>query len=105
MSSGTYSFFEGAMSKQIHSTSAVPIIEDKLALVYDNSGAILHIHRVTTLQGGKKRSDEEIARAALEHAKRSQYKISGAEVLLVEAHEMKPGHTHRVDVAARALRA
>lgn len=96
------------MSKHMNSTNgAPPIIADKLAVVYDKNGVVLHIHRVTTLQGSRSRSDEEITRAALEHAKRGQHRVSsaGAEVLLIEAHELKPGHTHRVDVVGRALRA
>jgi hypothetical protein len=97
------------MEHQVNSTNGAPkIISDKLALVYDESGKILHIHRVTTLDGGRSRSDDEITRAALEYAKHGRYKdlvSSKANVLVVEPHEMKVGHTHRIDVASRTLRA
>jgi len=95
------------MSKPENSTIGPAIIADKLALVYDGTGRILHVHRITTLEGGRSRSDEEIRRAALDHAKRSRHKLSsdGVQVLLVEAHELKPGNIHHVDVAARVLRA
>jgi hypothetical protein len=95
------------MNKLANSTNGAPaVIADKLALVYDKTGEILHVHRVTTLEGGRSRSDEEIGRAALDHAKRSRHKRASAEaeVLVIEAHELKPGHTHRVDVAKRVLR-
>jgi hypothetical protein len=96
------------MKRSIESTKGLgTIVADKITLVYDPKGEILHVHRVTTLQGGKSRSDEEISRAAVEHAKRApQSRLSaGANVLVVEAHEFKPGHAHRVDVATHALRA
>lgn len=97
------------MQHQVNSTSGVPqTISDKLALVYDESGRILHIHRVTILQGGRPRSDDEIGRAALDHARRGRNNDlipSKANALVVEAHQMKPGHTHRIDVGSRALRA
>ena len=96
------------MRKQVSSTKrAAPIVSDKVALVYDATGKIVHIHRVTTLKGGRARSDEEIVRAAREHGSRGHHSIpaSGTEVLLGEAHELKPGHVHRVDVTTRSLKA
>lgn len=94
------------MNKLVNSTNGA-VTADKVALVYDKTGEILHVHRVTTLEGGRSRSDEEIGGAALDHARLSRRNLAAAEteVLVLEAHELKPGHTHRVDVAKRVLRA
>jgi len=94
------------MHNPVSSTNGTAeVMADRLAVVYDASGRIVHIHRVTTLRGGKSRSNAEISSAALEHAQRGRYGhlAAGADVLLLEAHELKQGHTHRVDVATRTL--
>src|SRR5437773_8788171 len=65
----TYSSGKGTMNTHFNSTStALAVIADKLALVYDTEGKILHVHRVTTLQGRKPRSNDELVRAAHQHA-------------------------------------
>jgi|SRR5271166_6674659 len=94
------------MNQQSHSTPGAPaVVADRLALVYDSSGRILHHHRVTTLQGRRTRTEVEVREAALAHAKSAQAHdwVGEASVLLVEPHELEAGHTHRVDVASQTL--
>ena len=76
------------MDPQISSTDKAPAaVSDRITLVYDKNGTIVHIHRVTQLEGGIARSADEIRRAALEHASRSRNKdaAANAKVLVVDA--------------------
>lgn len=94
------------MEQQMNSTPGAPaVIADRLAVVYDRSGRILHHHRVTTLAGGRVRTDEQVAEAALAHAKdsRGDDLAPGVAVILIAPSEFTAGHTHRVDVGARRL--
>lgn len=94
------------MNRPIQSTPGAPaVVADRLALVYDGSGRILHHHRVTTLQGARTRTDQEVAEAALSHARqrRGGELPAAASVLLVTPDQLTAGHLHRVDVAARVL--
>jgi hypothetical protein len=82
------------------------IISDRLAIVYDGAtGQLLHIHRVTTMKGGKSRSDEALQQTALEHAATMLPKeaLASAQVILAEPHIFKPGHAHKVDVKRRVV--
>jgi hypothetical protein len=95
--------------QKVESTPGAPkVVADRLAVVYDRaSGNIVHFHRVTTLQGGKTRSDDEVMSAALEHASKtnSAFDRSRVNVLIVAPHAIKPGHTHRVDTKKLVLHA
>lgn len=95
--------------QKVESTPGGPkVIADRLAVVYDRaSGNIVHFHRVTTLQGGKTRSDDEVASAALEHAGKANpsFDQKQVRVLIVAPHAIRPGHTHRVDVNKQVLHA
>ncbi len=95
--------------QKIESTPGGPkVVSDRLAVVYDRaSGNIVHFHRVTTLEGGKARSDDELVSAALEHAGKANSSLnrSRVNVLIVAPHAIRPGHTHRVDVNKLVLRA
>jgi len=95
------------MKGKAHSTPDAPaVLSDRLAVVYDRqSGAIVHLHRVTTLAGAKIRSDEQLVSAALEHAGKAiaGFDRTRVQVLIIEPDAIKPGHIHSVDVERRVL--
>ena len=89
---------------EIMSTPGVPkVISDKLCAVYDDaSGEVLHLHRVTTLEGGHPPNDAEVEATALAHA-RLHAGIRKVGALIVDPTSHQSGARHKIDRAARRL--
>jgi len=75
-----------------------------ICVLYDPAdGRILHMHRVTTLPGGRKMDTKEVEARTFELAKRCGVDVSRAHALHVDPRDVKPSVPHRVDVRTRRL--
>ena len=85
------------------------VVSDKLCAVYDEeTGEVIHFHRVTTLDGGDAPDDDQIQARALEHADALDYARGGSQggtikAALVDLHDFQPGRVHKVDLQTRKL--
>jgi hypothetical protein len=91
----------------ITSTPGVPaIMSDKICVAYDpRTGDIVHIHRVTTLEGAEIPSEESIRACTLRHAE-NRLQISQtcpAETMFAEPRHFHPAANHKVDLDTRKL--
>jgi len=87
------------MSEGINST---PIKSSRAFVVYDGkSGAIVHVHRVTTFEGAKDSSAKADRTQALSLAQQFGHRVEGLKVLAVELDELR--RAHRVDIKSRRL--
>ncbi len=90
----------------ISATKGAPkLISDKLCAVYDEeTHEVIHFHRVATLEGGMKSSDEDVRARAIEYAKTHglvpRRKFAA---LIVEPTSFQPGCIHHVDINVRKL--
>ena len=86
----------------ISSTPGVPpIVSDKLCIVYDSrTGDIVHIHRVTTLEGAKIPSEESIAASALQRAETILQRLQGRplKTTFSKPENFHPGSFHKIDL-------
>ena len=77
---------------------------DKICVLYNlATGRIVHLHRVTTLPGGRKIDDAEMERRIRERSVSSGRDISGLAVLHVDPNAYKMGAVYPVDVGAKKL--
>ncbi|MFD2938234.1 hypothetical protein [Spirosoma flavum] len=80
---------------------APPIIDDQLCVVYQaDTGAIVHIHRVTTYQGGQHPSEEAIRSRAIAHLHAFQQErvSSSLKTVLLPPEQIKLGVYYKIDV-------
>src|SRR4051812_21327803 len=86
------------------STEAVEHESGRACVVYDTqTGAILHVHRVTTWSGAKSPTEKEIETVALELAANDRRQRSRMRVLHVESESLLPRRNFKVDTEKRAL--
>jgi hypothetical protein len=78
-------------------------ISHKICVLYNAEGAILHIHRVVTLLGGRTVPDEEVEARAKELASEAGHDIAVLHTLRVAAERYDRLATYRVDVAKKEL--
>jgi hypothetical protein len=77
---------------------------DKICVLYNlATGRIVHMHRVTTLPGGRKVDDAEMERRIRERSVSSGREVSGLVVLHVDPKTYKMGAVYQVDVGAKKL--
>jgi hypothetical protein len=73
-------------------------------VLYDpDNGEVRHLHVVTTLAGGKRYDQDEVAAEALRYVARHAPHAVGLPVLAIEPAELRHGHKIHVDVAAQKL--
>jgi hypothetical protein len=89
------------------STPNVPsIISDQLCVVFDSdTGNILHMHRVATLEGADTVSEESISATALDYAKTNlSTRYSGSmDTTIVDPDQLEPNMHYKVDLDSRRL--
>jgi hypothetical protein len=72
-------------------------------VVYDQKGAIVHVHSVVTVDGAKETPPKEVEKHALEMAADRGLETSGLHALHVHPDQLQPGVRYRVDPASRSL--
>lgn len=78
-----------------------PIIDDQLCVVYQaDTGAIVHVHRVTTYEGGQVPGQEAIHRRAIEHLHTFQPERaqSPLKTVLLPPAQLESGVSYKIDV-------
>jgi hypothetical protein len=91
----------------INSTKGMPkVVSEKLCVVYDAKGKVVHMHKVSTMEGAVTPSDDLIKARALEHAeKMKNVGISATKLkaVLVEPKSFHPGSSHTIDLKTLTL--
>ena len=80
---------------------APPIIDDQLCVVYQaDTGAIVHVHRVTTYQGGQLPTEEAIRSRAIAHLHAFQQErvSSPLKTVLLAPEQIEPGTFYKIDL-------
>ena len=85
-------------------TGAARVRSMKCCVAFDaSSGAIVHVHRVITLEGAEETPEREIEETALRYAREVDAQAGELRVLHVDPQSMKAGVHYVVDPAKRAL--
>jgi hypothetical protein len=76
----------------------------KCCVVYDSkSGAIHHVHRIATMEGGYETPDDRVEARTLEVAAELGIDKATVRTLRVEPNQLKPGASYSVDVGTHSL--
>jgi hypothetical protein len=73
-------------------------------VVFDQVGAIIHVHAVVTVEGAEQKTEEVMRRRAIELAVERGFDESSIRVIQVDPGRMEPGVRYRVDPASMTLR-
>ena len=79
------------------------IISDKVYLLYDGRGHILHTHRVVSAAGSKVITDEDGEKRARAQAEAAGHDVTVLSGLVVPGDKYDSSSHYRVDVAAKQL--
>jgi hypothetical protein len=91
------------MPENVHSGGSVRAIAHRASIVYEEeTGAIKHIHRTITLEGGRVPSDSELEEAALAIISK-RLPVGGLKVVHVEPDQIRPHVRYRVHPQHRTL--
>ena len=95
------SFRVGERMKENHS---VKHDSEQTCVLYDpRDGRIVHTHRVVTLPGGRKVTNEEVEARTKEIAKQTGHDISGLHAMHFAANAYDASAVYRVDVTTKKL--
>lgn len=86
----------------------MPVSDDssKVCVLYDpEDGRVVHVHGVTTIQGGKEISDVELERRTIAHAKSLGHRIHGLRSLRVPISAIRQGGGLKVNAEGTGLAA
>lgn len=78
-------------------------ISDKVYLLYNERGDIVHTHRVVSLRGGKVINDEDGEKRAKDRAKTAGHDLTILRTLIVSGEEYDSASHYRVDVSSKKL--
>jgi hypothetical protein len=77
-------------------------VADKICVLYNSDGLIVHTHREVTYSGGQPRTDDEVEKHAKAHATKAGHDISALSTMQVRTEDYDAS-AHRVDVAKKRL--
>jgi hypothetical protein len=78
-------------------------ISNKVYLLYNVRGDILHAHRVVSVAGGKVITDEDVEKRAKAQAKAAGHDVTVLSGLAVPGDKYDSSSHYRIDVAAKKL--
>lgn len=82
----------------------IQIVSDRACVVYEpKTGAIAHVHRVVTTQGGYAYNEAELHTRALALAATRGRNVKKLKTLTVESHRLAPNVALKVDPKRREL--
>lgn len=91
----------------ISSTPGMPkVVSEKLCVVYDAKGNVVHMHKVSVMEGAVTPPDDQIKGRALEHAmklKKEGAPTTELKTVFVEPKSFQPGSSHTIDLKTLKL--
>ena len=79
-------------------------ISNKVCVLHDATGRVVHIHRAVTLAGGRIMTDDELKERTRERAKAAGLDVSALSTLQVDGEKHEDLCNYRVDIATGQLR-